>query len=421
MASSLTWLDYSDAHQQKVRSLVAEWNQSETVDDLGIGSVRDGISNTLFPGVSVIQTRARYYLLIPWIYRRAEQRFPRRLIAKAQDMERKLISALRAGAQASGVLELGIIGATAGEGVKTLPSAIYWNGLGRWGIFLRPGLTARQYERAVASPRTQLDPEDELAERRGSLWDPDLPDPPDGFFDFTDVQIRLTTEEASWLSERMLGTASFGGTQRPNLLAGAVVHLKRGGTSDDLAAEWGGPGVPEGTGDEIARLVWHAERFSHAIEGASLLYNLVLCEKRDDAGIEASDGSTDADTYRDALAEWAGRAGAVQLPDWSDGLGDLWAILHQYESAVPSSARDFVKEWSELLATSKLGDLADDEDARRLICDRELAHKRGQSRFRNDKRLRSFTGNAGTGALVFRWPTVRSFLQEIELAQSEGV
>ena len=421
VASSLTWLDYSEAHQQKVRSLVSEWNQSETVDDLGIGVIRDGISNTLFPGVSVIQTRAKYFLFVPWIYRHAEKRFRTRLLAKAQDMERKLIPALRAGALAGGTPELGIIGATAGEGVKTLPSAIYWNGLARWGIFLRPGLTGRQYERVVSTRRTELDVEDEMGERTHGFWDPELPDPPEGFFDFVEAQIRLSAEEAAWLSERMLGTATIGGANLPNLLVPAVTHLKRGGSPAELDTSWGGPAVPqEDTKDSVARLVWHAERFSLAIEGASLLYNLVLCENREDAGIDVADAGTDPDTYRTALESWADRGAAAGLSDWGTGLDELWSVLAEQDVLVPGSPRRFVQEWCSLLETSKLGDLADDEGARRLVCAREIAHKRGQSRLRNTKRLRSYSGYAGTGALVFRWPTVRSFLEEIDAASGGG-
>src|SRR5262245_14566382 len=144
MVGSLTWLDFSEEHQQRTRALVNEWSQSETVDDLGIGVVRDAISNILFPGTSVIQTRARYFLFIPWNFERVASRNPRKLVAKARDMEHRLISALLAGGR-----EPGIIGATAGKDLKTLPSAIYWSGLARWGVFLRPGLTMRQYERIL--------------------------------------------------------------------------------------------------------------------------------------------------------------------------------------------------------------------------------------------------------------------------------
>jgi hypothetical protein len=34
--------------------------------------VRDAFSEMLFPGLSTVQTRARYFLLVPWAYRRLD-------------------------------------------------------------------------------------------------------------------------------------------------------------------------------------------------------------------------------------------------------------------------------------------------------------------------------------------------------------
>lgn len=42
-------------------------NEPGTLDELGIGSIRDTFSDELFPGTSTIQTRARYFLFVPWI------------------------------------------------------------------------------------------------------------------------------------------------------------------------------------------------------------------------------------------------------------------------------------------------------------------------------------------------------------------
>ena len=43
-----------------------------------MGTIRDAFSEYFFPGTSTIQTRARYMLFIPWIYRRlGEQRLSR--------------------------------------------------------------------------------------------------------------------------------------------------------------------------------------------------------------------------------------------------------------------------------------------------------------------------------------------------------
>lgn len=43
------------------------------IDPLGLGPVRDALSETLFPGISTIQTRARYFPFVPWIYRSLDE------------------------------------------------------------------------------------------------------------------------------------------------------------------------------------------------------------------------------------------------------------------------------------------------------------------------------------------------------------
>ena len=58
----LTWLDYSEADQRRAREIVAMFSQRESRDELGLGRIRDALSDTLFPGTSVLLTRARYFL-----------------------------------------------------------------------------------------------------------------------------------------------------------------------------------------------------------------------------------------------------------------------------------------------------------------------------------------------------------------------
>src|SRR5258708_22388123 len=112
MGSFVSWLDHSEDDQRRVREMLQLFSDKEAVDVLGIGTVRDAISNSLFPGTSVIQTRARYFLFVPWLFRRAEQQHPLHLVAKATDMERSLIEALRAGGDLAG-----LVGVEAGKNV----------------------------------------------------------------------------------------------------------------------------------------------------------------------------------------------------------------------------------------------------------------------------------------------------------------
>src|SRR5689334_9479603 len=117
--STVAWLDHSTEQQQRVREMLALFAESDTVDDLGIGTIRDAFANKFFPGSSVIQTRARYFLFIPWTYKHFEQKASSRLLDKGRDAERQLIEQLRAGSDGNG-----LIGKQAGANLRTLPSAI---------------------------------------------------------------------------------------------------------------------------------------------------------------------------------------------------------------------------------------------------------------------------------------------------------
>lgn len=63
--SSLGWVDFSSEDRTRVQEVLALLKQPGTLDELGIGQVRDAFSDLLFPGFSTIQTRARYFLAVP--------------------------------------------------------------------------------------------------------------------------------------------------------------------------------------------------------------------------------------------------------------------------------------------------------------------------------------------------------------------
>ncbi len=57
--STLSWLDSSEHERRAVLELVSALNEPGTLDELGIGSIRDTIADAVFPGTSTIQTPAR--------------------------------------------------------------------------------------------------------------------------------------------------------------------------------------------------------------------------------------------------------------------------------------------------------------------------------------------------------------------------
>ncbi len=402
VVSFVGWLDHSEAEQRQVRELLQLFSEKGTVDDLGIGTIRDSISNRLFPGTSVIQSRARYFLFVPWIFERAEQRHPADLVKKAELMERKLIPVLQQGADKEG-----LIGSRAGKDVRTLPSAIYWTGLTAYGIFLRPGMTRAQYGRAARRGLLPVDTEDELADRSPSSWHRSIPAAPEELFEFDrerPVDFALTAEEARWLLERVLSTEKLRG---PNLLGSYASDVGAIPTSDD-GYFWDLP-LPEGTTSGTRELVAHAQRFSAAVEGASLLYNVLLHDERNDDDEGDSDSSAE---LRARFGDWADASSSIDLETWAGDLSSFWSTATA-SGRLPRGARAFVDDWCSMLHRKPLAGLLNDSEAHTLIIDRERRHKKAQARFGNAARLRSWRGDSGLAPLDFRWGQVRRFLRDI--------
>ncbi len=74
MVSTLTWIDHDSRARERTLRILAQFQEKESRDELGIGTVRDSLADLLFPGTSTIQTRLRYMLFVPWIYRALEDK-----------------------------------------------------------------------------------------------------------------------------------------------------------------------------------------------------------------------------------------------------------------------------------------------------------------------------------------------------------
>ena len=79
MTATIAWLDYSERDRRRALDVVDLLREPSTVDELGLAAVRDAFADLLFPGTSTIQTRARYFLFVPWQYLELERlRIPSR-------------------------------------------------------------------------------------------------------------------------------------------------------------------------------------------------------------------------------------------------------------------------------------------------------------------------------------------------------
>lgn len=391
--SSLAWIDFDEAERQRAQRILALFQERESRDELGLGAIRDSIADHLFPGTSTIQTRLRYMLFIPWLFRMLEGQdvSDSQLRARARTLEIQLADALKAGGESNG-----IIGRDAGARLQRLPSSVYWAGLGAWGIRLFPGSTDSLFVclRGRMRLRVSSDAEDAASgPRTPSIWANALPQAPKNLLDRT--VFRVTTDEAQFLIDRLIAN-------QPTAL---LTFLARESIDAECDYVWTHPHLAVFPAD-ARRLVYHGEIFSHVMHGAALLYNLTLSELR---------GRDDwvAD-YRERVASWSAELDRSALRSWS--LDDLWNTVEHPAHAIRPAAKRFVMQWLDLVIDGAK-QIASTPAARQIVEERERRLKTGQSRYANHAVRDRWSGASGVDRFNFRWSQARSHLRDLVRAE----
>lgn len=391
--SSLAWIDFDEAERERAQRIMALFQERETRDELGLGAIRDSIADHLFPGTSTIQTRLRYMLFIPWLYRDLEKRnVPEtQLRAQARDAEIRLADALKAGGESNG-----IIGRDAGPRLQRLPSSVYWAGLGAWGIRIFPGSLDSLFVAMRGRGRSRIasSGEDALAAAHApAVWNPALPQMPSDLLEH--AIFHLNAEEAQFLIDRLVAS-------QPNSL---LTMLAREGIDADCDQIWTHPHLSAFPAP-ARHLVQHGEIFSHLMHGAALLYNLALSElrQRDDW----------IDTYRERLEAWSDELDLGAVRAWS--LDDFWNVVEHPAHAVRPAAKRFVTEWRELVLAGP-EQVFSAPAGRQLVEERERRLKTSQSRYANHAVRDRWTGASGAERLSFRWAQAKSHLRDLAHAE----
>jgi hypothetical protein len=402
MPSTFTWLDYSESDRRKMLDVIALFREKDTRDELGVGSVRDAFADTFFPGTSTIQTRARYFLFVPWMYRLLEQRKVRSAdVARvARQLEIELIGGLLTG----GEVRQGVIGERARAALQRLPSNVYWLGLGMWGFRFFPG-SHDQYHRSLdrfyaashgrRSARTVED--DALDDPVSPNWHPGLPPIPAGFPN--NVTFALTPDEAEYLAERIKISV-------PNSLLSYLIDV--GYDVPSVRFVWEHPSLADFPAGHRDRII-HARNFSVAIHGSALLYNLMLAE------LVKSEEWTDK--YRGALQDWANRLIDLHADITQWDRQDFWKIAFASGSTITPQTRNFIDGWLDFACTSRAAATAAESSAMRtLIYERERRLKHQQARLDNPRAREQWNGAAGTGQLDYRWSRTQQLIADIHIA-----
>ncbi len=387
--SAIGWIDFDEAERARAQRLMQLFTEQETRDELGLGSIRDSISDHLFPGTSTVQTRLRYMLFVPWIFSRLTARSePREIADQARDDQIRLRDALVAGKQDNGV-----IGVNAGPKLKRLPASVYWSGLHTWGIRRFSG-SAEAYMASLptwskTSAKDHAGDDHSADPTRATPWHPRLPEPPTDLLQV--ATFRLSDDEAAFIVDRLVDS-------NPDSLLTFLASRDGRADADDI---WTHPYMadfPSGA----RHIVAHAQVFSEAMHGASLLYNLLLSEQRGNAEWVGH--------YEDHLARWRQSFDVARLRTWS--LDALWQETRHPAHQVSEPTRRFVSEWVELLRATR-GLACDRSKADAIVETRERRLKKGQSRFANRAARDRWQGSSAAYRLQFRWPQARRHLRDL--------
>lgn len=397
-------MDYSEAQRRRMREAIDLLSEKGILDELGVGTIRDAISDALFPGTSTIQTRARYFLFIPWIYKEAERLkvSSARIGAWRRQREFELTKALLQ----SGAVD-GAFGRQAGRDLRRLASEVYWLGLGVLGI-RRLAASQQQYERSLDALYVQRDGarrplrDDDgqpLEDGPASTWHLSLPRAPKPFPE--GVTFDLGRDEADYLRDRIRANApaSF-----LNALVGRDPEEATGNFAWEHPAANAAPAV-------VRQMLNHAQTFSELMHGASLTYNLMLARAQRNEELSAA--------YAERIATWAVvvERDPERFSRWR--LSDLIAELPP-RTTVRDRTRLFVSEWQSFVSAATadhepLLSLPDDPRVQRLIREREARLKGPEARLTHPRALERWRGAAGAGQLSFRWSNVLVVTRDINL------
>lgn len=395
MHSSLTWLSHDSVERDRTLRLIELFKESGTLDELGVGAIRDGFADALFPGTSTLHTRPRYLLFIPWLLARSASGL--KDAAEGPERMRRnevyLINALLAGGESEGV-----IGRDARARLKVMPSAMYGAAVSRYGIRTN-GTSIAQFFRdavdSVAWRKHQPDADDEGVVDRVLMpgLDPELavscPAPADLL---TSTTFDLSHAEAAYLRDRIVGSVP------DSLLAWLLSHKA---VDNDASMVWQ-HSAREAFPASNSEIVEHARRFHHAWHGAPLLYNLLLAEKKQNDDL--------VEYYRSAIADWHGEVAGESVWDgWSRT--EFWNVLHRANSNLRPATVAFMDAW--LNGAERSHNIADETTLRELVATRERRLKGGRSRLVNQAALDNWSGGVGLGRLQYRWSYAQTMVSDI--------
>lgn len=396
----LGWIDFSKTERNKILSVLDLLSESGTLDELGIAPIRDGFANLFFPGTSTIQTRAKYFFLVPYALKELElsnETNPNRFLRALNETEKMCGETLLD----INPNENGIIGKRSlqgGKWVKRTPADIYWAGLRKYGIFTGGNISLSEYARASCAIKNQKSNLTKLGNRNDSAEENETDDKNAGnifkmqFWKMPlyqrswrdKIQMSLTKEEGEFLREQIISTCPD--SMLSYILENKMTEFLDLETFSDIGAIINK--FPKQMQDEYAL----ALSFSDFLFVARTLYNIIIS---DGQNVQANDIFED---LKEITAELA-----------NIDIDLIFTKLYIYKTDL----KNFIKKLQECMRNNNV------EEMKKVIKTREIMLK-GQSRAKT-AHPGEFNPNdwIGGGELDYRFNNAKTIIRDI--FESEGL
>lgn len=412
--SSIGWIDFSSEHREKVRTVLDLLKKRGVVDELGVGVIRDAFADRMFPGISTIQTRAKYFTLVAYRVQAFIERSGNRETLESYLSYHEKVDRIKLVENHGEDGELGIVGGTFGlewkRDVIRKPSSIYWNGLRTFG-FIKPKISLSEFSARLSKGKTSIkevlrgskeDDGDESQSWEGQHPRVTIPSPAPEYWET--LRVDLNPEEARLLRQHITD-------QEPDSLVGQILLHPEwleetlqipGNASFEEFCEL--PFVRRIQVPGLTATVEHARDFWRIMEGAHIRYNCLLQQGADDPTL--------GEQFEEEWEQWLKDMNPFPQ-SWDDDF--LWELVGTRAKRIGPTKR-FVTRWIEQ-ARRGCPDLRRCDELVRM---QEMQNKGPRARLRSENREGHPSDWLGFRDLNYRLPVVLQILRDLYEAQAKG-
>lgn len=279
------WIDFSAEQENVFKSILNALRQKGVVDELGIGTIRNRISDLLFPAVSTNHTRARYFILTAQIIKEYEKKYfnKQKSLPSLKEYLRKREIEIMLDFANNYEEGNGIIGITVAKTKKELtikPSSIYWSSLRMLNIINSPN-NRTEYLRAFETKNKSetISTKEEKDDKSAGFIDlfgikmPDFKQ-----IEVENITIELSIEEATYLKEKFIDLEY----KIPNNLLSELMKnelFMRKFISCNTFKEMAEVFLEEDLPEITKRNIKLGKDFDFIVHGAHIRYNCLLNKK----------------------------------------------------------------------------------------------------------------------------------------------